>query len=296
LLFGATLGANLIPADTPQQITAETVHRLKMELVDQINHDRREENLQPVAFFEELSLLADEHCREMTESHYVSHWDRAGLSPYMRYSSKGITDFVAENIGSYWSTRFQLSTENLRKEIRARHESFMAERPPSDLHRQTVLNSAYTHVGIGLAFDDNGVSLIEVFAARYVMVEVLPLHARRSDKLRLVGKVLSSRYEVYSVSVFYDPTPTLLSANELNGRGSYQLPDDQVSILLRLSGSMIYADGSRGDIVIGPGGSFNCPILFRGQRSGVYTVAVWIRNKKSQEEPFMVTNISIFVD
>ena len=41
---------------------------------------------------------AQRHALELAQGAYVSHWDRQGLSPYMRYSREGGPGYSQENI------------------------------------------------------------------------------------------------------------------------------------------------------------------------------------------------------
>lgn len=129
---------------------SQDVDQLKRKLLERINNDRRQAGLRPVLLCERLSEAADLHCLEMLAEGYTSHWNRAGLKPYMRYSLSGLTDHTAENISGVMSTSFDTSTDSVERELLERHQDFMAEEAPLDWHRQTVLDRAHTHVGIGL--------------------------------------------------------------------------------------------------------------------------------------------------
>jgi len=288
-------GAQQIPA---QEITDEAIRGLKLKLVDRINIDRRAAGVPPVAFLDELSIPADEHCREMLAFDYTSHWNRTGLKPYMRYSLAGITDHTSENIASLFDTRFDPTLSQLEKETANRHDSFMSEKPPADLHRKAVLDPRHTHVGIGMAFGRNRLKLIEVFAHRYVRINPLPSRVNLSDKLLLSGKILVEGFEVQGISVFYEPLPEKRPIEILRALRSYGLPDDRQTNRPMLRKPYFYEDGSMGDVQI-RGSDFTCPISFYRNKPGVYTIAVWLKgaggSAAATSSAFMATNICIFV-
>jgi uncharacterized protein YkwD len=281
-----------------QELGSETIRNLKLKLVDRINQDRRFARVPPVAFLDDFSLPADAHCREMLILDYTNHWNQSGLKPYMRYSLTGITDFTSENIASLFATLFTPTLYQLEQEMANRHDAFMLEKPPNDLHRQAVLDPWHTHVGIGIAFGRNNLKLVEVFARRYVEVKPLPARANLSDKLSLAGKILVGGLEVQAISVFYESLPEKQSFEELRTLRNYGLPEDRLNGRPLLRPSLFYADGTVGEIQIS-GNNFLYPISFFRKKPGVYTVVIWLKRTvvPPQDSPaFMATNICIFVE
>jgi uncharacterized protein YkwD len=278
---------------------------LKRRLFDRINRDRREHGVAAVRFSRELSRLADLHCREMLAKDYIGHWNLEGWKPYMRYSQGGVLDHTEENIASIRSSRFDLSPERVERELFARHEALVNEEPPFDLHRKSILEPTQTHVGIGLAFNETGMRLIEVFAKRYVEVEAPPASIRISDSPELKGTVLVDGLEIESISVFYEPPPPPVSRMDPSLLASYGFPPMEISLRPRLPRSMVvggrlvypqYEDGSRGEIQVREDGVFACSIpLFLG-RAGVYTIVVWLRSKTGEVPSIAATNITLFVE
>ncbi len=291
LLFSCTSSSAL----AGEPITTGKILELKLMMVEFINQDREKESVEPVLFSEELSQMADKHCRELLDNKYTSHWNQAGWKPYMRYSQQGFVDQTSENISSMDINHMEVSPQRLRQEMAARHESMVSEKPPNDLHRQSILDPRHTHVGIGLAYSETGVRLIEVFADRYAKVEPLPRRLKPSGRIFLDGRLLDRGYEVQAVSVFYEPLPKPLSLLELAGTFMYSLPDDERILRPKLPGGLRYSspDGGTGEIEI-QGRRFSCPIQV-GKDPGVYTLAVWVQGKY-EGKAFLATNISIFVE
>ena len=278
-----------------EPISVSRILELKLMMVELVNQDREKASVDPVLFSEELSQMADKHCRELLDSKYTSHWNQAGWKPYMRYSQEGFVDWTSENITSMDINQMEVSPQRLRQEMVARHQKLVSEKPSHDLHRWSILNPLHTHVGIGLAYSNRGVRLIEVFADRYLKMKPLPRRLRSSGRTFLDGKLLKRCYEVQAVSIFYEPTPEPLSLVELAGTSTYGLPDDERILRPRLPGGLRYAppDSGIGEVDI-QGCRFSCPIKV-GKEPGVYTLVVWVQHK-FEGKAFTATNISIFVE
>ena len=278
-----------------EPISANKILELKLMLVEFINQDREKASVDPVLFSEELSRMADMHCRELLDNKYTSHWNRAGWKPYMRYSQEGLVDQTSENISSMDINHMEVSAQRIKQEMTVRHQSMVNEKPPRDYHRRSILDPRHTHVGIGLAYSELGIRLIEVFADRYVEVAPLPRRLKPSGRVFLSGKLLKRGYEVQAVSIFYEPLPRPLSLIELAGTYIYGLPDDERILRPKLPQGLRYAppDSGTGEVEI-QGSRFSCPIPL-GKDPGVYTLVVWVQGKY-EGKAFVATNISIFVE
>ena len=277
-----------------QAAPADSLRELRLRLIEEINRDRRAAGVQPVELSEELSRAADEHCQEMLREDYISHWDRAGRKPYMRYALAGITDFTSENIWSLWSSGLDTSTGELWKQLLAGHRSFMSERPPADGHRQSILAPHHTRVGIGLAFDRHGIRLIEVFAVRYAELNRLPAQATLQDKLKIEGRITEATLNLFAVAIYYEPLPRPMSREELRATYAYSLPEEE-SMQRPWREDSLYADGTEGTVFFGDEGKFYLAFPFWKKAPGVYTVGVWLQDKRGGK-PFLGAMTSVFVE
>lgn len=273
---------------------ADASRDLKLRLVEEINRDRKAAGLQPVEYSEELSLAADAHCREMLRESYVSHWNRAGWKPYMRYSLAGIQDYTAENIWSLWKSDLDTSRDALWQQVQAGHQSFMAERPPDDGHRQSILSPRHTNVGIGLAFDQQGIRLIEVFGARYAKLKPLPARATLKDKLKIKGQIADHNLKLFGVAIYCEPLPQPMSREELRETYAYSLPEEHFMERVWL-GAGQYSDGSEGSVYLGASGQFSLALQFWKKAPGIYTIGVWLQDRKGGK-PFLGAMTSVFVE
>ena len=276
-----------------QELTEKSLRELRLMVVEFINQDRQKASSPLVAYSEPLSLLADEHCREMLRDGYTSHWNRAGLKPYMRYSQGGVTDHTSENISSLSSTRFEVTFDAVKAALTERHEGLIGEEPPYDQHRKNILDPHHTHVGIGVAYSGAGLRMIQIFARRYVSLEPIPTKQAPSSSVQLKGKVLEPGFDLQAISVFYEPLPEEMSLAQLMGTYSYSLPADEKIYRTRLPSIMRYADGTRGSVEV-RGRSFSQTISIPS-RKGVYTLVVWLE-KENEVRGFTVTNATVFVE
>ncbi len=249
---------------SPPMPAAET---LRQELLLLVNGERLNAGLQPVQLDDLANRVGERHARELAEGGYLSHWSRNGWKPYMRYSFAGGTD-------------------------REMHISMHDEKPPHDGHRRTILRPEHTHVGFGFAAYGSELRLTEEFLSRYVEMEPPPQTARPKDTVTLKGRILDAKYVLMNIQTFYEPTPETLSLDWLRRSGSYGLPDTSQILKPLLSDGRMYEDYTKGEISLSSKGRFQAPVKLFMDGPGVYTVVVWIAEKKAQR-PFPATNICI---
>ncbi len=254
----------------------EAPRDVKLRLVEQINADRQAAGLDAVEFSEELSKAADAHCQEMLAEDYTSHWNRAGWKPYLRYAQAGIRDATSENIHSVWAGGREQGS--LWDRIRDGHRSFMAERPPFDGHRRSILGARHTHVGIGVAYNDRDLRLIEVFGAKHAELDPIPARASLRDKLEVSGRLLNEGNQLLCIAVYYEPLPRPMTREELQVTGSYGLPAEEQLERPALQ-TRRYVDGTMGTVTTS-GSRFKMALRFWKARPGAYTVAVWIEPRR----------------
>ncbi|TWH44957.1 CAP domain-containing protein [Sporomusa sp. KB1] len=117
--------------------------------IELLNNDREQHGLPRLIADPNLTKVAREHAADMVVRHYFNHTNLQGQSPFDRLKANGITYRSAgENIA------YNYSVEKL-------EEAWMN----SPGHRANILNTGYTHVGLGLYPGENG-SLygVQVFA------------------------------------------------------------------------------------------------------------------------------------
>src|SRR5262249_60258271 len=105
----------------------------------------------------------------------------------------GGVDFQSENVASFSISSGRIDPP-LRELLLQAHASMMAERPPLDGHRRTILDPDFTHVGIGLAAAGGGVRMSEEVTRvgfEWIELPAAPLPARAGA--RVAGGTLPPR-------------------------------------------------------------------------------------------------------
>ena len=301
-LFVIALGSPVAHSDSPLE---ETKGTLRQHVLKLINRDRALYGLGPVELDVEASVAADDYCRRQIVNGTTGHFTTDGLAPYMRYSMSGGNDGVSENAAA-WSASYVFNDRALYEMSRRSQDAMMAETPPNDGHKKTILDPHATHVGIGLAWDRGEFRLVHEFIRRYVdWTRPFPRTAALADKIVGSGKAVRGG-KVEAITVHHEPLPVGLNAHVANAINSYSLPDKRKDYLPRLTAvtelqgktvglvRRVYADGRRGDFYAGDDGTFNFQVPFT-EGPGIYTVVVWVQ-PRGAAAPVAASNVSIRVE
>jgi hypothetical protein len=144
-----------------------------------INISRSEEGLAPVRMDSYLNQVSQSHAED-TALHFDNTSDETRRDTYLSHTSSDGREFsdriqndkiisAGENVGFYYKIPFFPATETIENSIKLMHDSMMAEIPPDDGHKKTILGD-YTHVGIGLELhreissESNALFLVTDFA------------------------------------------------------------------------------------------------------------------------------------
>lgn len=297
------IGAPLAQGGGPRDETRVT---LRHDILRLINHDRVAHGLKPVVLDPEISALGDLYCERQIRNRTTGHFTTDGQPPYMRFSFAGVNDGLSENAAA-WSANYKFSDRALHEMARRSQSAMMAELPPRDGHRRTILDPHATHVGIGVAWEGGEFRLVQEFVRRYVTwTRPLPRAAAAGEPLVTSG-MPAPGYRVEAISVHHEPIPVATPAHLANAMDSYSLPKKRREYLPRLKSFLKpradgtfqfvreeYTDGRRGDFTVRKDGSFsfNVPL---NDGEGIYTVVVWVSNDEN-ETPIAASNVSIRVD
>ncbi|MDK2822462.1 MAG: hypothetical protein PWQ67_849 [Clostridia bacterium] len=120
------------------------------QLVDLINQERIQRGKKPLQIDPELSKWARIKSQDMVDNNYFAH-----ESP-----TYGNVSEMLRNAG----LNFRYAGENLGKtsSVTNAHRGFMN----SSVHRATLLNGNFTHVGIGIVYKGSTMYVTEIFVAR----------------------------------------------------------------------------------------------------------------------------------
>lgn len=300
-VVAALLASPLAHSELEVTRTTLRAHVLKL-----INRDRQLYNLPPVELDTAASAIGDEYCVRQIRDGTTGHFTTDGLPPYMRYSFAGGNDAVSENAAA-WSANYTFSERALYEMARRSQDAMMAETPPDDGHKRTILDPHATHVGIGFAWKGSEFRLVHEFIRRYVdWSRPLPRRARIGDVVTGSGRAIGDA-RLEGITVHHEPLPDVMPAHVASAIRSYSLPKSRKEYFPRLRSDYLrrangtldfirreYADGSRGDFLLRDDGTFSFSVPFT-EGAGVYTVAVWV-TRPGFQKPFTVSNIAIRVD
>jgi uncharacterized YkwD family protein len=141
------------PAPTPTPVPAPTAGLTSAEqtLVNLINRDRSASGLPALQVDMQLAQLARMKSQDMITNNYFSHTSPTYGTPFQMLTKAGV--------------KYRAAGENIagNRSVESAHVSLMN----SPGHRANILNSSYTHVGIGVvAGGPYGMMITEIFIGR----------------------------------------------------------------------------------------------------------------------------------
>ena len=200
---------------------AKPIDFVKLALLDRINRDRAAEGIAPVQWDEGASRVADAFCetqiRERTSGHFLTN----GLPPYARTSFGGVFGMQYENSVTWRTTAPSFDDSVLHLALEG-HAGMLAEKPPNDGHRRTILDPSATHVGVGYAIVGGSFRMAQEFLTRHLAW--LRLERLESSPVVVVrGSPIAGRRLLF-VTAGWEPPPAPLTREEASGRDRYSYP------------------------------------------------------------------------
>jgi uncharacterized protein YkwD len=246
-----------------------------------VNRDREREGLEPVVFDSTAQKAAQEHSDDMASHGFTAHYGTDGSVPEMRYAAAGGTDIAFENAACFFDNAERKLDKNamfLATELERIESAFINEKPPHDGHRRNILNPWHNRVGFGLS-QPVGITVpcvAQEFVDHYGKYDPIPSSASVGAKIRVAGEMIApASFGAVAVARIDKPEPR--TADDLNGTGSYQLPQPYVTFLpkgfvtpieVKVEGGMRF--------------SVEIPLDDRG-KPGIYQVSVWGLVPESKE-------------
>lgn len=201
----------------------ETVPAAKAELLRVINEERKAHGAPPLAYDLLGAKVGDVFCDDAARNRTRGHWDLAGRPPYLRWALAGGIDHHAQNFAAETRRGYEFS-EPPAELLKKTHAAFMAETPPHDGHRRTVLDPTWTHVGIGFAVVGREMRVTEEYSRRVLEWAELPQGPVAAGGAALVVLKLPRGWSVGALELAHDPPPRPMTRAEISARGSYGLP------------------------------------------------------------------------
>jgi uncharacterized protein YkwD len=153
LLGAATLGTALCGQEIlPVANYRPRTDQLELQMLDLVNHDRIDPSTlqetkgraRPLQWDGRLAAIARLHSEEMAREGFFGHEGMDGSEPSNRVTRAGI--------------QWRSTGENIAKcrDVAEAEALFMDEPKFQQNHRGNILNSSYTHIGVGIARGPDG--------------------------------------------------------------------------------------------------------------------------------------------
>lgn len=246
----------------------EEALKLKLTQLELINRSRRKNGAPEVKLDILASRVANRIAKEAAENEYISHWNMAGEKPYHRYAFAGGFDHVSENVFGEWTTgKYLKSPASIADLMKKGHLSFMAERPPSDGHRKTVINKSHNYVGIGYYLTDKQFRYYEEFIDRYFEFKEIP-EKMVVNEINEIHFATDGKNFPYYLVIFRETNPIPLTPAQLNRKGSYSDYSDNVYLEMPPWEIAQYKNGFE----------YSIPLIFKNE--GLYYIQIFADRKE----------------
>jgi len=227
---GPTVPLPISPADYDPE-------RLAAMMLELVNNARQANGLSAVGWDEMAVLAADLHTQDMVQYNYFSHWNQDGLGPEHRYMLIGGQDVVMENLHAFSYTYDDgtgAPVENWQEVIQNAHIGLMN----SPGHYANIMDPAHTHVGIGMAYDEETgqFRLAQEFTNQYVsLIQPIPVQAVVEQEIVVSGSIASNTISNILLDLAYEPFPPSMIREELDATSTYSSRAESVNTIAMLA-------------------------------------------------------------
>jgi uncharacterized protein YkwD len=247
-----------------------------------INEDRAAHGLHPVAWDESASRVADAFCAKQVQEQTRGHFLLNGFPPYARMGLAGVFGMDAENVVAWTTTGGSFEGPPLGLAISGQ-ESMMAERPPNDGHRRTILDPEATHVGVGWAQGSGRFRMAQEFLVRHLARLTLEQSAGYPATVLVKGQTLSE-YRMEFVTVANEPTPRNLTRSQVNARSHYEFRSPRLAFVQEgLKSAHVVGTETQDIVRIGPGNEF--AFRFTPPAPGLWTMVIYTSTGREKPRP-----------
>lgn len=255
---------------------------VKRGVFDQINADRAAHHLPPVAWDEAASRVADvftaAQIREGTRGHFLLN----GFPPYARTGLAGVFGMGAENSVAWRTTGSAFHEPSLELALEG-EASMLAEKPPDDGHRRTILDPLATHVGVGWAQGGGDFRMAEEFLTRRLDLLTITQAASVPVTLLFRGRTVAGD-QLRFVTLAVEPVPRPISKATANSRTRYTYPEPKLAYVPE--GLKSYqVVGATTDDVIHAGGAGEFSFRFTPAQAGLWTIIFHVSDGRDRPRP-----------
>lgn len=157
---------------------------VEQQIVERVNRERARRHLPALKQFGPLSVIARDHSRSMMQYNFFDHVDHLGRNPSQRMAERfpRIIGAIGENIASSEGLAWE--------DVAARTVTGWVQSPG---HRANILNSTFTHIGIGAVRQNGRWIITQNFGS--LICEVLdpaPSDAQTGSLVKLAFKYLGA--------------------------------------------------------------------------------------------------------
>ena len=227
---GQVLSAEELSSGVEEAPDFAALERYMLEL---INTDREASGLDTVEWDDLAARAGRLHALEMARFNYLSHWNRAGYGPEIRFGLMGGMQVVQENVYAFYQRYdtgepLPIAEWDWFEIVRDAQESFMQ----SPGHRANILDPHHTHVGIGIAFNpsEGEFRLAQEFTQSYVeflQPDSSPIQARPGDTLPIQFRLLNGNSRPV-INLAYQSFPSPLELSDLHNTNTYSSPAEVI--------------------------------------------------------------------
>jgi uncharacterized protein YkwD len=255
---------------------------VKKAVFEQINADRAAHNLPAVAWDEASSRVADVFTAAQVHEGTRGHFLLDGFPPYARTGLAGIFGMGAENSVAWRTTASAFHEPALDLAIEG-EASMLAEKPPDDGHRRTILDPLATHVGVGWAQGGGDFRMAEEFLTR--RLDLLTITRAASDPLTLLfrGRTVAGD-QLRFVTLAVEPSPRPVSKAVANSRRRYTYPEPRLAYVPEgLKSYQVVGATTEDALHVGGSGEFS--FRFTPTQAGLWTILFHVSDGRDRPKP-----------
>jgi len=255
---------------------------VKLGVWKRINADRAAGGLAPVAWDEAAARVADAFCARQIQEQTRGHFLLNGLPPYARMALAGVFGMDAENVVAWTTTGANFEDTPLQLAL-AGQQGMMAEKPPNDGHRRTILDPEATHVGVGWAQGSGRFRMSQEFLVRHLARLTLEQSASNPATVLVKGQTRSD-FQFAFVTLAHEPSPKTLTRSQVNARSHYEFRQPRIAFVPEGMKSYHVVGSETQDVVrVGPGNDF--AFRFTPGAAGLWTIVIYASGAREKARP-----------